>query len=135
MKATRDDGGPAFPVAADVNPDGNQAGMRLRDWFAGMALQGMMANPECNAMAGEDIARNCYRIAEEMLSVRDAKAQQQQHVIRTKDFTYECGDGCCFEQGVDVFVGEEHICSVPSLEYAIEELFEHFGIDVRVQHG
>lgn len=64
---------------------------------------------------------------------RDGKTQQ--HVIRTKDYTYECGDGCCFEQGVDVFVGEEHICSVPSLEYAIEELFEHFGIDVRVQHG
>lgn len=59
----------------------------------------------------------------------------RRHTVRAKDYTYECGDGCCFEQGVDVFVGEEHICSVPSLEYAIEELFEHFGIDVRVQRG
>lgn len=42
----------------------------LRDLFAGMALQGMIANPECNAMAGQDVARNCYRIAEEMLAAR-----------------------------------------------------------------
>lgn len=56
------------------------------------------------------------------------------HVIRTKDYSYTCGDGCCSEDGVDVFVDEERICSVPALEYAIEELFEHFGIDVDLRH-
>ena len=25
-------------------------------------------------------------------------------------------------------------CNVPSLEYAIEELFEHFGVDVDFRH-
>lgn len=57
------------------------------------------------------------------------------HTIRTKDYSYECGDGCCYEQGIDVFVDDERLCSVPSLEYAIEELFEHFGIDVDFVHG
>lgn len=57
------------------------------------------------------------------------------HTIRTKDYSYECGDGCCYEQGIDVFVDDERLCSVPSLEYAIEDLFEHFGIDVDFYHG
>lgn len=114
-------------------------GMSLRDWFAGMALQAIIAKaPFEQGPVGVNesdrmLARGAYDYADAMLSVRDAKAQQ--HVIHTKDYTYECGDGCCSEDGVEVFVGEEHICSVPSLEYAIEELLEHFGIDVRVQHG
>jgi len=33
--AEQRDGGPAFPVPANVNPDGAQSGMTLRDWFAG----------------------------------------------------------------------------------------------------
>lgn len=56
------------------------------------------------------------------------------HTVRAKDYSYTCGDGCCSEDGVDVFVDEKRICSVPSLEYAIEELFEHFGIDVDFRH-
>jgi len=39
------DGGPAFPVPTDpLNPGTN--GMSLRDWFAGMAMQGMLSNDE-----------------------------------------------------------------------------------------
>ena len=56
------------------------------------------------------------------------------HVIRTKDYSYECGDGCCYEQGIDVFVDDERLCSVPALEYAIEDLFGHFGVDVDFRH-
>lgn len=59
----------------------------------------------------------------------------RRRTIRTKDYSYECGDGCCYEQGIDVFVDEERFCSVPALEYAIEELFEYFGIDVDFYHG
>jgi hypothetical protein len=33
---------PAFPVAADVNPDGNQSGMRLMDYFAAQALTALI---------------------------------------------------------------------------------------------
>ena len=63
------DGGPAFPVAFDVNPDGNQSGMRLRDWFAGMAMPAV-----CLEAVGElsesQIASDAYRIADAMLAAR-----------------------------------------------------------------
>ena len=37
----RDDGGPAFPYAAEW---GYQEGMTLRDWFAGQVLQGLVSD-------------------------------------------------------------------------------------------
>lgn len=42
------DGGPAFPCyALDAPLDGSgKPGMTLRDWFAGQALAGMLANAE-----------------------------------------------------------------------------------------
>lgn len=46
MKTPIEDGGPAFP-ATQNGPDGcTQYGMTLRDWFAGQALAGYMANSE-----------------------------------------------------------------------------------------
>ncbi len=43
------DGGHAFPQSLTINDNGNivwgpQGGMSLRDWFAGMALNGMLAS-------------------------------------------------------------------------------------------
>lgn len=48
---SQSDGGPAFPRPWSIAHDGmmknwwrpEQDGMTLRDWFAGMALQGMLA--------------------------------------------------------------------------------------------
>lgn len=41
------DGGPAFPEAIAIGPSGDiypgMGGMALRDWFAGQALAGMLA--------------------------------------------------------------------------------------------
>ena len=37
-----------------VYPRGDAPGMELRDWFAGMALQGMLANPS------RDVSHNRY---------------------------------------------------------------------------
>ncbi len=73
---TPNDGEPAFPVPVgerefwDREENGSPNGITIRDYFAAAALQGMMANPECNAMAGQDVARNCYRQSEEMLAAR-----------------------------------------------------------------
>lgn len=39
-------GGPAFPVPNGVRCGTDCNGMSLRDWFAGMAIQGLMANNE-----------------------------------------------------------------------------------------
>jgi len=76
------DGGPAFPVTADVLTDfsistGNRrmTGMSLRDWFAGQAAAGISehdAGPK--AREGETVAqahaRWSYQIADAMLAER-----------------------------------------------------------------
>lgn len=88
--STHDDGGPAFPVppgAATFTGDPrdgagyepSQAGMSLRDFFAGMALQGMMANEiatkvMCDCGSPDDaaalIATACYDFSDAMLAAR-----------------------------------------------------------------
>jgi hypothetical protein len=77
----------------------------------------------------------CARYAEDCTLLKEKIALLSRgNVIRTKDYSYECGDGCCYEQGIDVFVDDERLCSVPALEYAIEDLFGHFGVDVDFRH-
>ncbi len=83
MNTTPPDGGPAFPTNPHV--DGTRYnGMSLRDWFAGMAMQGILsaANNEetCGAILKtaqasnrslrEHIANNSYGIADAMLVER-----------------------------------------------------------------
>lgn len=66
------DGGPAFPVPPygtgdprdGMTPSHN--GMSLRDWFAGHALAGMMADHEETGSA-EEISRAAYSLADAML--------------------------------------------------------------------
>lgn len=67
----------AFPVT------GGEGGMSLRDWFAGMALQGMLnhsteeAHPStlnnAGTTIGEGYADSAYVFADAMLKVRDAQ--------------------------------------------------------------
>lgn len=61
MSETRviDDGGQAFPTTHD--------GMSLRDWFAGMALQGLIASG-ANGSARD--ASESYTIADRMILER-----------------------------------------------------------------
>ena len=79
MSATND-GGPAFPTKREAHDPRTigwsmQEGMTLRDWFAGMALQGEVANPsaklfEADSITFDDLAGDCYRIADAMLAAR-----------------------------------------------------------------
>jgi hypothetical protein len=67
------DGGPAFPVAADVNPDGRSAGMTLRDYFAAKAMNALVNwNDSDDAVSQADIARAAYAIANAMIAARVA---------------------------------------------------------------
>jgi hypothetical protein len=72
------DGGPAFPVPAQPDPNGgmltwNSEGMTLRDHFAGQALQGYLASfpGHCEpAEVASTIAEDCYKLADAMLAAR-----------------------------------------------------------------
>jgi len=58
----KETGGPAFPL------ESHYFGMTLRDWFAGQALVGFLANTSGRAM--KDRVRMAYEIADAMLSER-----------------------------------------------------------------
>jgi hypothetical protein len=57
-------GGPAFPI--QVAEHNVYTGMTIRDWFAGMALQGFSRDIEDEVKA----ARWCYEMADAMLKER-----------------------------------------------------------------
>lgn len=64
------DGGPAFPVSTI---DGyTQDGMTLRDWLAGMALQGFLASHHEHQPTPASAAKWSYNYADAMLEARAA---------------------------------------------------------------
>ncbi len=88
-----DDGGPAFPSRKSsslIRSDGKIAstlteegpiGMSLRDWFAGMALQGLVqlaCNPNIRNLNKSitDYAVEAYQMADAMLDVRSKTAPE-----------------------------------------------------------
>lgn len=75
------DGGPAFPIPDTYHPNGQieygANGMSLRDWFAGMALQGILAWPgddqrgNAHSNASPDVvAWTSYNFADAMIAAR-----------------------------------------------------------------
>lgn len=76
------DGGRAFPAALSIEKEFiGSDGMSLRDWFAGEALNGVLAanaHPSsCGAIPVDDggalfVAEYCYRYADAMLKAREA---------------------------------------------------------------
>jgi hypothetical protein len=68
MSAPINDGGPAFPApayAANIT----DKGMSLRDYFAGQALAGALADPTCDLYPSE-LAKIAYTEADAMLAAR-----------------------------------------------------------------
>lgn len=76
------DGGPAFPLPCDSNncPHTHCMGMSLRDWFAGMALQGILsANAAMPVGVTKEqvdsiIAREAYCSADAMIKAREQQS-------------------------------------------------------------
>lgn len=64
-----DDGGPAFPVE-QPETFAVGGGMSLRDWFAGQALQGMLANDDASGAVWSAFAKDAYACADAMLAAR-----------------------------------------------------------------
>ena len=75
------DGGQAFPSTLRQVGQGTfevltDSGMTLRDWFAGQALVGLLAeqsHPDCGGQSYCDLTESAYTLADIMLEVRDAK--------------------------------------------------------------
>lgn len=72
---TKNDGGQAFPRQAYMNNDYSyvdqgDCGMTLRDWFAGMALQGILAKQYGDYVFPDDVSRECYSYADAMIKAR-----------------------------------------------------------------
>ena len=61
---------PAFPVDCNTPPDCDAAGMTLRDWFAGMALQALLPQSDKRMVSDLGWAGRAYQIADEMLKAR-----------------------------------------------------------------
>ena len=79
MSAQINDGGPAFPVPSVAWKEKGEdrvaigtSGMTLRDYFAGQALAGALADPTCDVSPIE-LAKIAYREADAMLAAREAK--------------------------------------------------------------
>jgi hypothetical protein len=72
------DGGPAFPETRwnDITrSDVQWQGMSLRDWFAGMALQGACANAWEEMGNDEQLAAFVYATADAMIAKREKGKQ------------------------------------------------------------
>ena len=71
---SKNTGGPAFP-AMRYEFGGEDDGMSLRDWFAGMAMQGFcVATVEDSPVGGWDfkyLAEHAYRCADAMIAERE----------------------------------------------------------------
>ena len=84
------DGGPAYPYRCCEGPGQDKTyhfapGMSLRDWFAGMALQGLLsgdAHPDVDPMSilnsPEKRAKCAYMLADAMLAARQPQPDQEQ---------------------------------------------------------
>jgi hypothetical protein len=46
--------------------------------------------------------------------------------IRIEGYDWECGDGCCSEWGVHLYVDDEFIADFSSNERAYEYVLEHY---------
>lgn len=73
------DGGPAFPEHVAISPSGDifgshyySSGMSLRDYFAGQALAGILADPS-NGGHIKMNAGDAYAYADAMLSAREGQ--------------------------------------------------------------
>jgi len=60
----------AFPSGHDPKTGTADKGMKLRDYFAAKALQGMLAEPSLKATP-EEFAQRSYMVADAMLKERD----------------------------------------------------------------
>jgi hypothetical protein len=60
---------PAFPTATLAQK--TEGGMTLRDYFAAKAMQGLLANAECQLKPWDEVPQASYKMADVMLKARE----------------------------------------------------------------
>ena len=68
---TKDNGAPAFPITA--GHEVYATGLSARDWFAGMALQGVLASDGTGFASANELAAAVYEIADAVLAEREKR--------------------------------------------------------------
>lgn len=65
----------AFPCPSQIGQNPESLGMTLRDWFAGQALAAAVRafSPWSAGKACNEVARECYLMADAMLSERERR--------------------------------------------------------------
>jgi hypothetical protein len=55
--------------------------------------------------------------------------------IGIQSYEYSCGDGCCYEQGDNIFINGERIGDIPngSAECALHLVLAHLGYEVEIE--
>ena len=73
MTPKKETGGSAFPMIGNIAYKSDwqtEEGMTLRDWFAGMALQGLLVNYMPEMWTKHSVQSVAYSISDEMLKER-----------------------------------------------------------------
>lgn len=96
-----DDGGQAFPVPADDKAGWHsQEGMSLRDWFAGLAMQGFCAHPDNWGLTPKTMGKTAYEIADAMIAARKSStAAPAATPVASADDWIQWHGGSCPENG------------------------------------
>ena len=75
MSDSINNGGPAFPLPASTQPNGehqwHEYGMSLRDYFAGQALAGLLTQLAEDEFGPGHFAKASYEMADAMLAARN----------------------------------------------------------------
>lgn len=56
--------------------------------------------------------------------------KKEKLIVRFEEWDYTCGDGCCYEYGVDLFINDKHVSSYAQCDQAIIETLEFLGYEV-----
>jgi hypothetical protein len=54
------------------------------------------------------------------------------HKIAIKPYSWECGDGCCSENGMEWFIDGKNVHESPSYDAGWIAVLNHFGIEAEL---
>lgn len=56
--------------------------------------------------------------------------KKEKLIVRFEHWDHTCGDGCCYDSGVDLFINDKHVSSYAECDQAIIETLEFLGYEV-----